>query len=240
MTFEAGRPLYIHICIYIYIVECRYNVVHFITILHTKLWWQHQNINQTSNSQQTPHISPTRASYGVYFMRISKKTHRVITAPHYIYIYVHIYIYIYIWQCLQTHTDTVNRYTKQNDRVVLKTFSFIKCHCVEHSQRRMLAFATYTLYDTLYIYIYICSKYVMGDSDISDIWASDSTIWWRHQMETFSALLAFCVGNSPVTGEFPTQRPVTRSFDAFFDLTVEWTIVRLVIWDAITLIMTSP
>ena len=27
--------------------------------------------------------------------------------------------------------------------------------------------------------------------------------WWRHQMETFSALLALCAGNSPVTGEFP-------------------------------------
>ena len=42
--------------------------------------------------------------------------------------------------------------------------------------------------------------------------------WWRHQMETFSALLAFCAGNSPVTGEFPAQRPVKRSFDVFFDL----------------------
>ena len=42
--------------------------------------------------------------------------------------------------------------------------------------------------------------------------------WWRHQMETFSALLAICAGNSPVHGEFPTQRPVTRSFDVFFDL----------------------
>ena len=37
-------------------------------------------------------------------------------------------------------------------------------------------------------------------------------------METFSALLALCAGNSPVTGEFPAQRPVTRSFDVFFDL----------------------
>ena len=36
--------------------------------------------------------------------------------------------------------------------------------------------------------------------------------WWRHQMETFSALLAICAGNSPVPGE------VTRSFDVFFDL----------------------
>ena len=41
---------------------------------------------------------------------------------------------------------------------------------------------------------------------------------WRHQMETFSALLAICTGNSPVPGEFPAQRPVTRSFDVFFDL----------------------
>ena len=45
--------------------------------------------------------------------------------------------------------------------------------------------------------------------------------WWRHQMETFSALLALCAGNSPVTGEFPTQRPVTRSFDVFFDLRLD-------------------
>ena len=44
------------------------------------------------------------------------------------------------------------------------------------------------------------------------------TPWWRHQMETFSALLAFCAGNSSVTGEFPAQRPVTRGFDVFFDL----------------------
>ena len=42
--------------------------------------------------------------------------------------------------------------------------------------------------------------------------------WWRHQMETFSTLLAFCAGNSLVTGEFPAQRPLTRSFYVFFDL----------------------
>ena len=42
--------------------------------------------------------------------------------------------------------------------------------------------------------------------------------WWRHQMISVSSLLAICAGNSPVTGEFPAQRPVTRSFDVFFDL----------------------
>ena len=40
--------------------------------------------------------------------------------------------------------------------------------------------------------------------------------WWCHQMETFSALLALCAGNSPVTGEFPSQRPVTRRFGVFY------------------------
>ena len=37
-------------------------------------------------------------------------------------------------------------------------------------------------------------------------------------METLSVLLALCAGNSPVTGEFLTQRPVTRSFGISFEL----------------------
>ena len=31
-------------------------------------------------------------------------------------------------------------------------------------------------------------------------------------------ITGLCTGNSPRTGEFPAQRPVTRSFDVFFDL----------------------
>ena len=54
----------------------------------------------------------------------------------------------------------------------------------------------------------------IGDKSLSE----PMVAWWRHQMETFSALLAFCVGNSPATGEFPSQRPVTRGFDVFSDL----------------------
>ena len=36
-------------------------------------------------------------------------------------------------------------------------------------------------------------------------------------MEAFSALQAICAWNSPVTSEFPSQKPVTRSFDFIFD-----------------------
>ena len=39
-------------------------------------------------------------------------------------------------------------------------------------------------------------------------------------METFSALLAFCAWNSPVAGEFPSQRPVMRNF--MFSLVGVW------------------
>ena len=60
------------------------------------------------------------------------------------------------------------------------------------------------------------SAYSMGNT----VWGGIYYTWWRHQMETFSALLAFCAGNSPVTPEFPAQRQVTRSFDVFFDLCV--------------------
>ena len=46
------------------------------------------------------------------------------------------------------------------------------------------------------------------------------TLWWRHQMEPPSALMAICAGNSPVTGEFPAQRPVLRAL--MFSLICVW------------------
>ena len=61
-------------------------------------------------------------------------------------------------------------------------------------------------------------------------------------METFAALLAICAGNSPVTGEFPAQRPVPRNFDVFFDVRLNKRLIAIVmlgIWDTITPIMTA-
>ena len=65
-------------------------------------------------------------------------------------------------------------------------------------------------------------------------------------METVSSVLALGEGNSPVIGEFPSQRPVTWGFDVFFDIrlnkrlnTVEYTLGTLVISDAIAPITTS-
>ena len=62
--------------------------------------------------------------------------------------------------------------------------------------------------------------------DMFLIWKKDrhrdhkGSPWWRHQMETFSVLLAIYAGNSPVGGEFPARRPVTRSL--MFSLIYVW------------------
>ena len=40
--------------------------------------------------------------------------------------------------------------------------------------------------------------------------------WWRLLMETFSALLAICAGNSPVTGEFPCTKASDAELWWFF------------------------
>ena len=79
--------------------------------------------------------------------------------------------------------------------------------------------------------LYVCGKYCIQIMDIAlyllaqrwlgfflCCWMWLRRTWWRHPMETFSALLVICAGNSPVPGEFLAQRPVTRSFDVFFHL----------------------
>ena len=65
------------------------------------------------------------------------------------------------------------------------------------------------------VLVWDCSWWVVNFNCMS---LPDRYSWWRHQIETFSALLAICAGNSPVADEFPAQRPATRSFDVFFDL----------------------
>ena len=60
---------------------------------------------------------------------------------------------------------------------------------------------------------YSCANFHIFKPHYWNVVAADP--WWRRQMETFTALLALCEGNSPVTPGFPSQRPVTRSFWCF-------------------------
>ena len=82
-------------------------------------------------------------------------------------------------------------------------------------QDLIIAIAYSMVYQTNYHKTPKCKKHTgtIGHQD-GNIWSP----WWRHQMETFSALLALCAEDSPVTDEFPSQRSVTQSFEVFFDL----------------------
>ena len=72
------------------------------------------------------------------------------------------------------------------------------------------------IYMYIYVCVYVCVRLIFAwSAPIHGIKTPVS--WWCHQMETFSALLVPCAGKSPVTGEFPSKRPVTRSFDVYFD-----------------------
>ena len=70
---------------------------------------------------------------------------------------------------------------------------------------------------------------VIGSRDVDKINGSLSSLaslsvakwnksWWRHQMETLFRVTDHLCGAFTGPGEFPSQRPVTGSFDVFFDL----------------------
>ena len=71
-------------------------------------------------------------------------------------------------------------------------------------------------------FLHICTDTIEGHiptishaSYIPDIIRyHDDVIKWKH----FPRYWSFVRGNTPITGEFPSQRPVPRSFGVFFDL----------------------
>ena len=58
----------------------------------------------------------------------------------------------------------------------------------------------------------------MTTANLVNTGADDLSIVRPQDITFYVLLLSLCAGNSPVTGEFPSQRPVTRIFVVFFDL----------------------
>ena len=56
------------------------------------------------------------------------------------------------------------------------------------------------------------------DMQLNTRWISRRQVMMTSSNGNFFRVTGLCAGNSPVTGEFLAQRPVTRSFDVFFDL----------------------
>ena len=97
----------------------------------------------------------------------------------------------------------------------------------EHVHHRVTQDLIFTQSEPAEIRLTFCIEIINPGMQVSYIHTSDwihgyselSAPTWRcHQMETFSTLLALCAGNSPVTSEFPSQRPVTQSCNIFFHL----------------------
>ena len=83
-------------------------------------------------------------------------------------------------------------------------------HCRKHNATKTMRFLPYHKRVECLLRTH---KYLFALSIISR-----HATWWRHKMETFSVWLSLGEGNPLVTGGFPSQRPVTRSLDIFFDL----------------------
>ena len=68
---------------------------------------------------------------------------------------------------------------------------------------------------------------------------TSSKLWWCHDMESFSTLLALCEGNPPVTHGFPPQRTIVTEFWCFLwcmpEQMVEQTVEFPVICNAMAL-----
>ena len=76
----------------------------------------------------------------------------------------------------------------------------------------------HTMLTICQIYEFVCFFFKRPTLDTKWLRANSGAIMMTSSNGKFSVLLALCAGNSQVTGEFPTQRPVTRTFDVFFDL----------------------
>ena len=118
---------------------------------------------------------------------------------------------------LQGHCDldTNSRQIGGKNSLVLSVAgeNHISMHKSAHGAHLVVQRCGYILVD----YTHIVQGYFTG----SVAFITLPLPWWHHQMETFFALLALCEGNSPATGEFPSQTPVTRSLD--FSLIYDWT-----------------
>ena len=107
------------------------------------------------------------------------------------FLFLIIYIYIYIHSIASLYELLMKIYTNTT------RYGIADWWC-QHAKER------FTVHASLYIDIDQLSTRTMASHGIcmGKRWKNRLT-WWRHQMETFSALLAICAGNSVVTGEFP-------------------------------------
>ena len=151
---------------------------------------------------------------------------------YYHYIYCHYYYYCFYCCCRCYWNWSVSNCKCVSDFIVETRFQplysplFYWLYAVQYTETLPLSY--YDIYNQSQLYIWPfdpswldretlgmvdrCEEYSVLSSRFLEV---ADTSWWRHQMETISALLAICAGNLPVPGEFSAQRPVTPELWCF-------------------------
>ena len=91
-------------------IDSRYIAVVYNTIIHKEQLSQWHNFGQTLYSRTTHHISPSRASYGVSFVRSSRKYDRGISRAHCTYYFIGILSSFFIVSMLQPGVVRIHHY----------------------------------------------------------------------------------------------------------------------------------
>ena len=100
---------------------------------------------------------------------------------------------IYMWQYFTTYNETF---------LCFCHFSWIDHTTVDFAHAPTTVIKLW--YHCVWSYRYIFSQFFNQTWTSIVQLAQDCLLpWWRHQMETFSALLALCTGNSPVPVNSP-------------------------------------
>ena len=115
---------------------------------------------------------------------------------------------------LHAHVSLI-KYSYSYD-VILKWNILHLAHVAIYQMERPLHMVAVVIFKTISTLCFVVFRYRSILLIPFRIHSLSRGTWWRHQMETFAAILAFCARNSPITGEFPSQTPVTRSFDVFY------------------------
>ena len=203
--------IYIYIYIYIYVIIMTTNGATLVCIKSLATRRYVQQLVQNSNTENVqalhywPLVSPVDSHHKKPVMRRVLPCHSVIIAD---YMRDRFGYGLSQWETT-LHCNVVSHWLSPCYIVTSSLIGWAHSHTIQTSQINSAGAVSQ---------VFIPEHQLIVGTENAEIPLIPGTIsWWRHQRETFSALLAFCAGNSPVPGEFPTQRPVTRSFDVFFD-----------------------
>ena len=163
-------------------------------------------------------------------------------APPFLMPYKHVYIDLDLaLSCGQKHHNLHNKAILSNTSGTFNAAATVVTESefmYAHSECSFCMLMSYLFLETYWLYNNYILPYMKFDSKTHKYctkgisfktWFHNNFTSYMYNVYTIAhddvikmeALLALCAVNSPITGEFPSQRSVMRSFDVFFDLCLD-------------------